>query len=165
MTVILDFYKEMCQSACKTHSDLMWGKPVPRLGIRLRNSFSFCLCELRTFFTTVNCQLDKLKWKFSVGCGENLHQHYHSGENGKLAPKPSVSLSSTVQWYCFSAPMLKDHKCSHTCISCLFSASHTYFPVLFPDQDFTYSAQVLGVFTTVLHSKKRNLQHWNEKRS
>lgn len=98
MTVILDFYKEMCQSACKTRSDLMWGKPVPCLGIRLRNSFSFCLCELRTFFTMVNCQLEKLKWKFSVGCGENLHQHYHSGENGKLAPKPSVSLSSTVQW-------------------------------------------------------------------
>lgn len=37
--------------------------------------------------------------------------------------------------------MPKDHKCSRTCVSCLFSASHTYLPVLFPDPDFTYSAQ------------------------
>lgn len=40
MTVILDCYKEMCQSACKTPSHLMWGKLAPCLGIHLCKSFS-----------------------------------------------------------------------------------------------------------------------------
>jgi len=51
-------------------------------------------------------------------------------EDGKLAPKASVSLSSTTQWYWFSPPVQKDHKCYPTCLICLFSVSHTNFPVL-----------------------------------
>lgn len=126
MTVILDCYKEMCQSACKTPSHLTWGKLAPCLGIHLCKSFSLSVWTGDIFhhdnvaIKTIKMKIQSRLWRRSPPTiSHSGTQCYIS--DVKMVPKAAVSLASTMQWHCSSLPVQDDHQCYHTCLICLFS--------------------------------------------
>lgn len=71
-----------------------------------------CLRGLRIFFTTINCQLKKIKMKIQLRLQKKSLSTLSEGrkqlcvKDGKLTLEAFIRLSSTVQKYCLAPPVI-----------------------------------------------------------